>query len=128
MQTKPRPLSPHIQIYRWQWTSVLSILHRASGLLLAVGLVALVYWLGALAGDPQGFAQADWLIGSWIGLIVLFAFTAALFYHLCNGIRHLCWDAGKGFELTTARASGRAVVVVASVLTILVWVIAWLAR
>ena len=119
-----RPLSPHLQVYKPQLTSVLSITHRGTGVFLALGTLLLVYWLIAAATGPESYAKAQQVIGSKLGLLVLFAWTWALFYHLCNGIRHLFWDAGYGFELDTAYKSGWAVVIASVVLTVICWVIA----
>src|SRR3546814_2392413 len=91
MATTERPLSPHLQIYRPQISSVLSILHRATGIALAVGTLLLVYWLTAAAAGPEAFSTAQALIGSFIGRLFLFGWSFALFYHLGNGIRHLAW-------------------------------------
>ena len=113
-----RPISPHLQVYRPQLTSVLSILHRITGVALAVGTILLVYWLIAAASGPEAFASAEALIGSWLGRILLFGWTFALYFHLSNGIRHLFWDAGFGFELKTVYASGWTVVALAAVLTL----------
>jgi succinate dehydrogenase / fumarate reductase, cytochrome b subunit len=113
-----RPISPHLQVYKPQLTSVLSILHRITGVALAVGTILLVYWLIAAASGPVAFASAQALIGSWIGRILLFGWTFALYFHLSNGIRHLFWDAGFGFELKTVYASGWTVVALAAVLTL----------
>lgn len=124
MPASNRPLSPHLQVYRPQLTSVLSITHRATGIALALGLLLLVYWLMALAAGPEAYHEARAIFGSWAGQIVLFGFSYALFYHLCNGIRHLFWDAGLGFELKTVYASGWAVVAVSVGLTLLAWGIA----
>ncbi|MFO1190378.1 MAG: succinate dehydrogenase, cytochrome b556 subunit [Alphaproteobacteria bacterium] len=118
-----RPLSPHIQIYRWQLTSVLSILHRMTGVSLAIGTLLLAWWLIAAATGPTAYASFAWFISSWIGMLVLFGFTFALFYHLSNGIRHLAWDSGRGFDLPTVYRSGRLVVAVALGLTVLAWII-----
>lgn len=123
MNKQSRPLSPHLQVYRPQLTSVLSITHRGTGVVLALGLLLLVYWLLALASGPEAFATAQGLLGSWLGQLVLLGFTFALFYHLCNGVRHLFWDVGLGFELEAAYASGWAVVVVSLLLTVVVWVV-----
>ncbi len=117
-----RPLSPHLQIYRWQLTMVLSILHRLTGIALAPGAVLLVYWLLAAALWPARFATAQAFMGSWFGTLVLVGFSYALFYHLCNGIRHLCWDAGWGFDLKTAYASGWVMVGVSIALTAAAWI------
>ncbi len=124
MQDDPRPLSPHLQVYRPQLTSLLSISHRASGVFLALGAIALVYWLSALAAGPEVFAQAQILASSWYGHVLLVLWSLALFYHLCNGIRHLCWDAGYGFELRQVYASGYLVLVAAVVLTAGTWILA----
>ena len=122
MPLQKRPLSPHLQIYRWQLTSVMSILHRVTGIALAVGTLLLVYWLAALAAGPYAFAAAQDVVGSIIGQLLLFGWTVALFYHLCNGIRHLFWDAGRGFELRTAYASGWTVVVATALLSAIAWI------
>ncbi|HYW03152.1 MAG TPA: succinate dehydrogenase, cytochrome b556 subunit [Gammaproteobacteria bacterium] len=124
MQDDPRPLSPHLQIYRPQLTSVLSISHRATGVFLALGTLALVYWFAALASGPEVFAQAQMIAGAWYGQVLLVLWTFSLFYHLCNGIRHLFWDAGYGFEIRQAYASGYVVLVAAAVLTAGTWVLA----
>jgi len=122
MRGHERPLSPHLQIYRPQITSVLSILHRLTGVALAFGALVLVYWLAAAASGPAAFESAQWLIGSFIGRLFLFGWTFALFYHFCNGIRHLAWDAGWGFELEQARRTGLLVVAASAVLTLAVWI------
>ena len=122
MTSDPRPLSPHLQIYRWQLTSVLSILHRAAGIALGVGAILLVWWLGAVADGPAPYAAFQGFIGSWFGLLLLFGWSVALFYHLCNGIRHLVWDTGRGLELPTVYASGWAVLAATAVLTVVAWI------
>ena len=121
MATQNRPLSPHLQIYRWQISSVLSILHRITGIALAVGSLLLVYWIIAAAVGPEAFAQAQGLIGSVIGRLLLLGWTFALFFHLANGIRHLFWDMGLGFELKTMSITGWAVVILALLLTLIAW-------
>jgi succinate dehydrogenase / fumarate reductase cytochrome b subunit len=123
METSQRPLSPHLQIYRPQLTSILSITHRAAGIALAVGALFLVCWIVSAASGPAAFAGLRGFIGSWLGYLILFGWSVALFYHLCNGIRHLFWDAGYGFELKTAYASGYAVLVGTVVLTLLAWIL-----
>lgn len=122
MNTKNRPLSPFLQIYRPQLTSVVSIFHRITGIGLAVGTLLLVYWLVAAATGPEAYATAQNLIGSFIGRLFLFGWTFALFYHLGNGIRHLVWDAGYGFSMPATYLSGWMVVIGAVVLTIVSWV------
>ena len=123
MSSGNRPLSPHLQVYRFQWTMVLSISHRITGVGLAVGTLLLVYWLAAAAAGPEAFATAQAVVGSFIGRLFLFGWTFALFYHLCNGIRHLVWDAGYGLELDDAFRSGLAVVVASSALTLFSWIL-----
>jgi succinate dehydrogenase cytochrome b subunit len=128
MEKSQRPLSPHLQIYRPQLTSVLSITHRATGIALVAGTLVLVYWLLAVASGAEAYASAQYLLGSWLGRVVLLGFSFALFYHLCNGIRHLFWDVGLGFELKTAYASGIAVVIVSIVMTAIAWGLAYAMR
>jgi len=119
-----RPLSPHLQIYRPQLTSVLSILHRASGIILALGALLIAGWLAAVAAGPGAYQTAHAALNSWAGQGLLFLWTLCTFYHLCNGIRHLAWDAGYGFELPAAYASGWAVIAATVALTALAWAIA----
>lgn len=127
MASGKRPLSPHLQIYRPQITSVLSILHRITGVALAFGAVLLTYWLTSTAYGPEAFARAQALLGSWFGRLVLLGMTFSLFYHLANGIRHLAWDAGWGYELPRLRKTGILVIVAAVALTILTWIWAYAA-
>lgn len=121
MTAGKRPLSPHLQIYRPQITSVLSISHRFSGAVLAAGLLLLVYWLAALASGEAAYAAALGVLGAWPVKVILFLGTLAFFYHLCNGIRHLWWDSGRGFEIPQIYASGWAVVIVSISLTVAAW-------
>ncbi len=127
MASDQRPLSPHLQVYRWQITMALSILHRMTGVALAVGTLLLVWWLLAAASGPQAFATVQGFIGSWIGQLLLFGWSFALFYHLCNGIRHLAWDAGFGFEIETMTATGWIVVFASAGLTVLAWILGYVA-
>jgi succinate dehydrogenase / fumarate reductase cytochrome b subunit len=122
MSTKERPLSPHLQIYRPQLTSVLSILHRLTGAALAVGLLLLVCWLVAVASGAAAYDAVQAFNAHWVGRILLFGWSFALFYHLCNGIRHMAWDAGHGFELPDVHRSGWLVVAAAVALTVLAWI------
>ena len=124
MTRRTRPLSPHVRNYRFPLVALLSISHRVSGVALAVGSLLLVYWLASAAYGPASYNQASHLLGSPIGLLVLFGFSFALFYHLANGIRHLFWDVGMGFDLRDAVKSGYAVIAVAIVLTLLTWAVA----
>lgn len=126
--TRPRPLSPNIQIYRPQLTSVLSILNRITGIILSGCAVVLVVWLVAAAWGPQAYAPVQAAIASWIGRIVLFGATFAFFLHFCGGIRHLVWDTVHGFELRSIYISGWSVVAVSVVLTVAAWVVSGLMR
>lgn len=123
-----RPLSPHLQVYRPQLTSMLSISHRVAGVALAVGLVWLAIWVCAAASDAATYAIVASFNGSIIGKLFLFGWTACLFFHLFNGVRHLFWDAGYGLEIKDAYTSGWIVVAVTAVCTIGSWLIASLAR
>ena len=121
MATDHRPLSPHLQIYRPQLTSVLSISHRISGVLLSAGLILVVAWLLALAAGPDRFDALTRVLTSVPLLVLLVVWTAALFYHLLNGIRHLLWDAGWLLDLRGAYASGWTVVGLTGALTGIAW-------
>lgn len=120
-----RPLSPHLQIYRPQVTSVLSIAHRMTGVVLAFAALLLTYWLASAAYGPESFARAQVLMESWVGRLVLFGFTFSLFYHLCNGVRHLGWDMGWGFDLVKLRLTGVIVIIASMGLTVLSWMMAY---
>ncbi len=122
MSAPDRPLSPHLQVYRPQLTSVLSIMHRLTGVALAAGTLLLVYWLVAIASGETAYETARTIIGSFIGRLCLFGWSVALFYHLCNGIRHLFWDIGMGLELPAVYRSGWVVVVATVGLTLASWV------
>ena len=117
-----RPLSPHLQVYRWQLTSVLSILHRATGIALTVGALYLAIWVICAASNPRIYGQFQSFNVSILGRIVLGGWLFCAFYHLCNGIRHLFWDAGYGFELKDAYRSGWIVVGVSAVATAVSWI------
>lgn len=117
-----RPLSPHLQIYKPQFTSVLSITHRVSGIALAAGTVLLAVWIVVVAtGAPDIYAGFTGFFGSWFGRLLLLGWSIALFYHLLNGIRHLFWDAGYGFDLVTAQKSAYAVLFGTACLTVVAW-------
>ena len=118
-----RPLSPHLQIYKWQLTSVMSILHRATGIALTVGALYLATWVIYAAASPRAYALFQDFNTSIVGRIVLGGWLFSAFYHLCNGIRHLFWDAGYGFELKDAYRSGWTVVVVSLIATALSWIV-----
>ena len=121
---RERPISPHLQVYKPQITSVLSIFHRITGVALTFGLILLVAWIFTLSLGEDYFEYFVMFIKSWFGLLILFGFTFALNYHLCNGIRHLFWDAGYGYEIETVYKSGLAVLVISFVLTISIWYLA----
>ena len=126
MSTVDRPLSPHLQVYRLPLAAILSILHRATGVFLSSGSLLLVWWLMSVAQGEAGFNNANAVVGSILGQLILFGFTFALFFHLSNGIRHLFWDVGVGFELPTVARSSVAVILAAAILTLSVWALAYL--
>ncbi|HJT13396.1 MAG TPA: succinate dehydrogenase, cytochrome b556 subunit [Dongiaceae bacterium] len=130
MASHPRPIAPFMlgQAYRLQLTSFTSFLHRVTGVFLAIGILALVYWLIAAAASAEAFDQAQVLAGSIVGRSLLFLWTGAFFYHLLNGIRHLAWDAGWGFELPTAYRTGWSVLAGSAVLTFVAWALGYWAR
>ena len=119
--TRLRPKSPNLQIYRPQLTSVLSFVHRLSGAALSVAAFGLVAWLVAGAVGSDAFSRAQAIVQSVPGYIVLFLLTWVLFYHLCNGIRHLVWDSVHAFELRSIYAGGWIVVIASLVLTLALW-------
>ncbi|RBP49262.1 succinate dehydrogenase, cytochrome b556 subunit [Arenicella xantha] len=114
---KERPLSPHLQVYKPQLTSMLSILHRGTGVVLTLGIPFLVYWLMVLAAGPEAYAKLEPCLSHMLVKLALVGWTFALFYHLCNGIRHLFWDVGRGFEMDTLHKSGWLVLFSAALLT-----------
>jgi succinate dehydrogenase / fumarate reductase cytochrome b subunit len=116
-----RPLSPHIQVYRPQITSLLSIMNRVTGLAVSVGTLMLVWWLVAAASSDVAFARAQGFLGSALGLFMLFGWTASLLYHFFGGLRHLAWDFGYGYDLPQTHMSGWAVVIATVVATVLIW-------
>ena len=118
-----RPLSPHLQVYRWQITSVLSIMHRLTGIGVGVGTLLLVWWLVAAATSDAAYATVTGFVRSPVGLLLMFGWTVALWYHFCNGLRHLAWDFGYGYELPQVHKSGYAVLIATAVLTVLTWII-----
>jgi succinate dehydrogenase / fumarate reductase, cytochrome b subunit len=125
MPARSRPTSPHLSIYRWQIGNTLSILHRLTGAALALGLVALSYWFVSLAAGPDSYAAAARLFASPFGLAVLLGWTFSFLFHLLNGVRHLFWDAGKGFERTQRHLSGWFAVLGAIALTLCVAAWVW---
>lgn len=124
---RARPLSPHLQIYKPMLTMMMSIVHRITGAGLYFGMPLLAWWLIAAASGPNAYANFEWFIGSFIGRVVLFGFTWALLHHLLGGIRHLIWDTGHGFEPAERERLALATIVGSIALTLLVWVIGYLA-
>lgn len=121
MLKQPRPLSPHLQIYKPQIGSVLSILHRFTGVYLSLGAYVLALWVGFLAFCQEGLTTLNLFFGTVFGQLLLMSWTLAFFYHLANGVRHLFWDIGVGYDLKTMKKTGWVVLAVACMLTLLVW-------
>lgn len=128
MAMSERPLSPHLQVWRWNVTMALSFLHRATGVGLGLGSLLLAWWLIAAASGPEAFGTAQDFMGSILGRLLLLGFTASLFLHLCNGLRHLFWDVGYGFEIATAERSAWLVIAAAAVLTLVAWIAGYAMR
>lgn len=124
-QKTDRPLSPHLSIYRWQITNTLSILHRLTGVALAFGLVLLALWLISAAWCPEMFLAIQGFCTSIVGLLFLFGWTVAFYYHLGNGLRHLYWDMGRGFALDEVTSSGQLILVFTAALTMFTWTMVW---
>lgn len=122
---RPRPLSPHLQVYKPQLTSILSILHRGTGIVLSIGSIFLVSWILVLTLGESAYQIYSQLVNNWFGKLVIFGFTFGLFYHLSNGIRHLFWDAGYGYDLKDAYISGFAVIFSSISLTLITWLIVY---
>ena len=121
MTIRPRPLSPHLQVYRLQLTSALSIMHRGTGLFLVLGTVMIVFWVIALALGHNIFASYQGWLESLLGKVLLVGWSISLFYHWANGIRHLLWDAGWGYEIGRVYMTGWIVVSISIILTVLLW-------
>ena len=120
-----RPLSPHIQIYRWTLTMTLSILHRATGVALYAGTALLAWWLIAVASGPEAYAQVQTVSSHWVGRLVLFGYSWALLHHMFGGLRHFIWDTGRGFDLPTVERLARLSAVLPVLLTLGAWVAAY---
>ena len=119
-----RPLSPHLQVYRLPMLAVLSICHRASGIVLTLGAFVIPFVLLALASGPDNYAALAQHLTAWYGLILLFLYTLVIAYHMCNGVRHLVWDTGNALDVHAAERSGYIMLAVAAVITISVWLTA----
>jgi succinate dehydrogenase / fumarate reductase cytochrome b subunit len=123
--TDKRPMSPHLQIYRMPITAVLSVLHRATGAVLFLGLLLMIAVLVAAANGLESWQIMHRFLSSWFGILVLFGFTFSLYYHFCNGIRHLLWDIGKGLSVSQVHKSAWVVLGGSVCLTFLTWIIAY---
>ena len=126
--TKNRPLSPHLQIYRFVPTMAMSIVHRITGGALYFGTVLVAAWLIAAASGEQAFNYVNWFFGSIVGQLILFGYTWALLHHLLGGLRHIMWDLGYGFEKEFSTKLAKASLVASVVLTVLVWVVVLIVR
>ena len=118
-----RPLSPHLQIYRPIVTMVMSILHRITGVANVVGILLVAWWLVAAASGPGAYAVAAGVLGSWLGMLVLFVFTWTLMHHMLGGIRHLIWDTGRGFERRAREGLAWATIIGSLSLTAVLWIV-----
>jgi len=125
-EVKPvvRPLSPHLQIYRWSWTMAMSVAHRATGSALYGGTLLIALWLVAAASGPAAYETAQWIAGSIPGRLVLFGYTFVLLHHMVGGLRHFVWDMGLGYEPQTRTNLAKYSVAVSGGLTLLVWIVA----
>ena len=119
-----RPLSPHLQIYRWSWTMAMSVAHRVTGAALYLGTVLIAVWLVAAASGPAAYDTAQWVAGSILGRLVLFGYSFALLHHMVGGLRHFVWDTGHGYDPQTRMNLAKYSVAVSGGLTILVWIAA----
>ena len=124
----PRPLSPHLQIYRWSWTMAMSIVHRVTGGTLYVGIALVAIWLVALASGPDAFEEVQEFFGSPLGYLILFGYTWALLQHMIGGVRHLIWDFGYGMEPAERINMARFTLIGAVTLTLLIWILAAVLR
>lgn len=121
-----RPMSPHLQIYKLPLPAIMSITHRMTGIFLSIGTLILTAWVVSMAMGAESYAQMNHYLGSLIGQLFLFGWTWALFYHLCNGLRHMYWDMGKGFEMKSVYLSGYITIAASVVCTLLVWIFAYI--
>jgi succinate dehydrogenase / fumarate reductase cytochrome b subunit len=128
MSIKARPISPHLQIYRWSWTMAMSVAHRVTGAALYGGTLLLAAWLIAAASGRASFDMAQWIAGSFLGRAVLFGYTFALMHHMAGGIRHFIWDMGRGYGGPERLNLARATLAFSVTATILIWVIAYAIR
>jgi succinate dehydrogenase / fumarate reductase cytochrome b subunit len=125
---RPRPLSPHLSAYHLTLTMAMSIVHRITGMALYAGTLLLVWWLVALSTDAAAFTHASRFMGSFVGRLILFGYTWALFHHMLGGIRHFVWDSGHGFQHPQREWLAQANLVGSIVLTVIVWAVALFLR
>ena len=123
MNDSKNPLSPHLQIYRWQVSSLVSIIHRITGMLNLLGLIFICAWISSAGISENLFECFSVFLKSFIGTFILIGFTWSMTYHLLSGIRHFIWDLGYGYEIKTANLSGIIVVLGSLVLTTILWMI-----
>ena len=123
MHNSSKPLSPHLQVYKLPVTAILSILHRMSGVVLSLGIVLLVVILASAAWYVAGYEILQAMLSHWIGQLFLIAWTASLYLHLCNGIRHLFWDVGLGFDLQTTEQTAYLTIAGTVILTTATWLL-----
>lgn len=123
-----RPLSPHLQIYRWTWTMAMSVAHRATGCALYAGTVLVAIWLLALSSGPHAYDRVSWFFGSPLGLLIMFGYTWVLMHHLLGGVRHLVWDTGHGYDYESRMRMAKMTLVLSPILTVALWVIALVMR
>ena len=123
MTDNQNPLSPHLQIYRWHISSLLSITHRISGVVNLFSLILLFFWLVVLSLGENNYELFLLAINSFIGKFILIGFTWSMSFHILSGIRHLVWDIGYGFEIKTANISGIIVIISSLILTIIFWLL-----
>lgn len=125
MSHTKRPISPHLQIYSWSLEMALSIFHRATGVALGGGALLMTWWIISIATGPAAYGQFRLVMGGMVGKTILLAFTFSLMLHLCNGIRHLFWDMGKGFDLKDSHRSSKLVLISSLLLTLLSWAVGY---
>ncbi|MAB18814.1 MAG: succinate dehydrogenase, cytochrome b556 subunit [SAR116 cluster bacterium] len=123
---RQRPLSPHLQVYRPQMTSVMSIMHRAAGIVLTTGTLVMTAWLVSLAMGAESYGMVAAFLAHPLGQFVLFGYSVALIYHALNGIRHLGWDIGIGLTIPEVYRNGQLVLILTSVLTAALWAVVWM--
>ena len=124
MNDSKNPLSPHLQIYRWQISSLLSITHRISGVINLIALILIFFWLLVLSLGESSYESFLLIMNSFFGKLLLIGFTWSMSFHLLSGIRHLAWDLGYGFEIKTANISGAVVIILSLLLTVIFWLLA----